>query len=120
MGHFTQIDFRQRKLSDSLSGRGVDGIAKRRYVGRYSGLTDSAGRRVAFDEMDIRLERRFVNPRNRIVEEVGLVDYAVGCGNFTAARDTGSEDRGSLELRRHELPINDLTGVHRHVNARYP
>lgn len=115
-----QIDLRQGQFSDSFSGRRVDRIAKRRDVGRYPGLADAARRRVAFDDMYIGLERRLVNPRYRVVEEVGLIDYAIGRVNFTAARDTGSEDCGALELRGHELPINNLAGVHRHVNARDP
>jgi hypothetical protein len=74
-------------------------------------------RRARFDDMDIGLERRFTNPRDRIIVKVGLVDHAIGGGYLAAARHTGSKYGGALELRPHQHRIDDLSGIDRSVDA---
>jgi hypothetical protein len=68
--------------------------------------------------MDIGLERRFVNPRDRVIVEVGLVYHAVGGGYFSAARHTGSKYGGALELRPHQHRIDDQSRIDSHIDSR--
>src|SRR5467141_3572908 len=68
--------------------------------------------------MDIGLERRLINPRDRIVVKVGLVDHAFGGGYFAAARHAGSKYGGTLELRPHQHGIDDQSRIDGHVDAR--
>src|SRR5216683_1349954 len=75
-------------------------------------------RSAGLDNMDIGLKRRFINPCDRIVEKVGLVDHTIGGGYLAAARDTGSKYSGALELRPHQHRINHESGIDRHVDAR--
>src|ERR1700730_4151773 len=68
--------------------------------------------------MDIGLKRRFVDACDWIIEEVGLIDYAIGRCNLTAARDARAEHGGALELSSDKHRIDDESGVDSHVDTR--
>src|SRR6266851_4049343 len=113
-----KVDPRQRQFPDPFAGRRVNGITEGRYERRHSRFAHTSGRRARFDDMDIGLERRFINPRDRIIVKVGLVDHAVGGGYFAAARHAGSKYGGALELRAHQHGIDDQSSIDSHVHLR--
>src|SRR5262245_57124491 len=66
--------------------------------------------------MYARFDRGLVDPGDRIIVEVGLLDRAARRSDFAHQSDAGAEHRGALELRLHAVGVDYLTHVRRDVH----
>src|ERR1700720_1097013 len=90
---------RKRQIADPLARGSENCVAKCGDKGRYSRFSHAGGRRAALRDIDVSLSRHLVDPGDRIVIEVRLLDYAVLGGNLSAAHNTRAENCRAFELR---------------------
>ena len=86
--------------------------------GGTPGSPTPAGRRRALRNVDVGLSRNLVDPGHRIVIEIGLLDYAVLGGDFSAAHDARAKNHRTFELRAGRFRIYDQPRIHRCINTR--
>jgi hypothetical protein len=81
---FVPTLFAERQFAHTFPRGCEDGIAQGWNEGRDAGLADSRGRRIALDQMHVRLQGRLPHSGYGIGVVVGLVDRAI-CGRDRAA-----------------------------------
>src|SRR5262247_3456640 len=106
LARFSDFMFSKRQIADALARSREDCVADRRQHRRNSRLADPGGGRVAFYQVYARFNRGFVDPRDRIIVEVGLLDRAARGRDFAHQRDAGAEYRRALELRLHAVGVD--------------
>ena len=108
----------QRKLADAFARGREDRIAERRGEWRNARLSDTCGRGVVLDKVNVRAPRSFGHPRDAVIVEVRLIDYPAGRGDLTGARQARAKHRCAFELGTRRFRIGDETRIDRGVHAR--
>src|SRR5258708_317599 len=93
-----QAEFRERHLSQALSCRREDRVVKRGGKRRQARLADSGGGRLTGHDVNVGFARRNVHARNLVGVKVGLVDDAVGGGDFAVECNAGAHRCRALKL----------------------
>src|SRR5262245_1444643 len=75
MNHTSDFMFSKRQIADALARGRKNSVADRRRHRRDPRLADSGERRVAFYQVYSRFNQGLVDPRDRIIVEVGLLDH---------------------------------------------
>src|SRR5882672_1089691 len=86
-----------RQSTDTLAGRSIDRVADCRRDRRHTWLADPGRRRVAVDEINIRL-RRNVDPCDCVIVEIALFDLPLLRADVAVKRVADGHDRGAFEL----------------------
>src|SRR5215469_1023891 len=113
----TQLIF-YRQLSDAFARRGIDGITEFSHERRHTRLSDAGLWRVAVDQIHIRLIGSLIDPGDRIIRKIGLVDHTFGSGDFAGLGDARAEHCCALELGVCDLWVYNQSGVHGRIHAR--
>jgi hypothetical protein len=66
----------------------------------------------------MRFIRRLVDPRQRVILEVGLLDLALNCRDLVHQGHTRGKHRGAFKLRLHALRMHHTAGIDRQVHTR--
>jgi len=57
-----------------------------------------------------------IHPRYRIIEEIRLINSAIGRGDLASPRQAGPKHRGTLKLRLHHVGIGHNPGIQSRVH----
>src|SRR5580704_598688 len=90
---------RERQVTNPLARGGKNRVAHGGDKRRYSWLAHTCGRRGAFREVDVGLSRNLVNPGDRVIIEIGLLDCAVLGSDLSAAHNACAENYRAFKLR---------------------
>jgi hypothetical protein len=103
------------QISDALACGSENRIAKCGDERRNPGLAHSSGWRGTLGNVNIRLNRNFVDSCDWIITEIGLLDHPILGSDLAGPYDARSEDGRSFNLGPRRFRINDQPRINRRV-----